>query len=238
VIATPTVLILGAGASVPRGFPTGGQLLAQARAQELHGLAEMIKPFGAPSAPDLHKAIANTGDKSLDAMLEYRPDLVPTGKVLMARALLNCEMRARGSRQDSQSEWYRELWACLDADSLENFRANPITIFTYNYDRSLEYFLISALCEKFLKSRAECAAALDCIGPFHLHGQLGQLPEFNPRSGPGHVSYGGDPSGITNADVNLAAQGITIISEAHPRSDGFLRARDALSTAKKVVFLG
>jgi len=148
VITTPTVLILGAGASAPRGFPTGGQLLAQARSQELYGLAEMIKPLPAAAAPALYEAIAQTGDRSLDAMLEYRSDLIQAGKTLMARALLYCESRAFPSREDSQTDWYRELWANLDADSLENFRANQITIFTYNYDRSLEHFLISALSPK------------------------------------------------------------------------------------------
>ena len=181
VITTPTVLILGAGASAPRGFPTGWQLLAQARAQELHGLAEMIKPVPATSAPALLQAIAGTGERSLDAMLEHRPPLVEAGKALMARALLYKEESALASRQDSQGEWYRELWAAMSASSLQSFRRNQLTILTYNYDRSLEYFLITALCERFQKSRLECAAMLDCIGPFHLHGQLGLLPELSPR---------------------------------------------------------
>jgi hypothetical protein len=237
VIQTPTVLILGAGASGPRGFPTGWELLAQARSQELSGLAEMIKPMPPMAAPALLQAIASTGERSLDVMLEHRQDLVEAGKTLMARALLYCEERALSSRHDGPGEWYRELWAALRTNSLEEFRRNQLTIVTYNYDRSLEYFLISALCARFQKSPFECAAALDCIGPIHLHGQLGPLPELLPNA-PGHVPYGCAGEGVTNANVQIAAQAIKIISEARPNDDGFLRARDALASAKKAIFLG
>jgi hypothetical protein len=237
VINLPTVLILGAGASKPRGFPTGGELLAQARAQELHGLVEMIKPAPASSARPLFEAISGTGEKSLDAMLEHRPALVEAGKALMARALLYREESALGSRQDAPGEWYRDLWGAMSTGSLADFRRNKVTVLTYNYDRSLEFFLITALCERFQKSRTECAAALDCIGPIHLHGQLGFLPELASNV-PAHVLYGCAGEGVTPSNVQIAAQNIKIIHEANPQEDVFIRARAALADAKKVVFLG
>jgi hypothetical protein len=91
VITIPTVLILGAGASAPRGFSTGGELLSQARRAGQSGLEEMIKPVSENYAEALSAAVRGTGDKSLDAMLELRSDLVQAGKALMARVLLNCE---------------------------------------------------------------------------------------------------------------------------------------------------
>jgi hypothetical protein len=97
--------------------------------------------------------------------------------------------------------------------------------------------LITALCQKYRKSRAVCGEALASIGPIHLHGQLGLLAELSPDS-PAHVSYGGGPFGINNSDVAQAAQGIKIIHEAHPTDEGFMKARDALSKAQKVAFLG
>ncbi len=75
------------------------------------------------------------------------------------------------------------------------------------------------------------------IGPIHLHGQLGLLPELSPHS-PGIVSYGCAPVGIINSDINLAAQGIKIIHEALPQDESFTKARIALSGTKKLVFLG
>ncbi len=140
VITTSTVLILGAGASASKGFPTGAQLLAEAREAGLAGVVEMIKPVERSHATGLYQAIAGTGDKSLDAMLEHRPDLVEAGKALMARALLNRENTSLTVMRDAGGEWYRDLWAALDANSLDNFQANQLTIVTYNYDRSLEYF--------------------------------------------------------------------------------------------------
>jgi hypothetical protein len=236
-INTPTVLILGAGASAPRGFPTGQQLLAEARRLNLESIVQMISPISRTSAAAFHQAITDTLDKSLDAMLERRADLIQAGKAYMARALLQYEARSRDQNYDGPGEWYRELWEAMDADSIERFRRNKLTIITYNYDRSLEYALASALREKFRVSGPECAVALDSIGPIHLHGQIGALPVFMTSS-PSTVLYGSTREGITPSDAQLGAQGIKIIHEAQPQDEGFLRARDALSHAERVVFLG
>ena len=63
--------------------------------------------------------------------------------------------------------------------TLQDFRANRATIFTYNYDRSPEDFLLRALRAKYRhKAREEYAQALDCVGPWHLYGRLGCLRDL------------------------------------------------------------
>lgn len=99
-ITKPTVMILGAGASMPYGFPSGEGLFNQACRMPLAVLADTIWPAARHFAPPLHLAVRESLDQSLDAMLELRADLVEAGKAFMARSLLLTEARARESVED------------------------------------------------------------------------------------------------------------------------------------------
>jgi hypothetical protein len=239
-LSKTTVLILGAGASAPYGFPTGWRMLEDARALKVHQIAEMIKPRPSSEAPPLFETLRHTGEKSIDAALEGQPDIREAGKAFIARRLLTDERnhRTKDPPVDPPGAWYRELFTAMLGGNLEDFRANPLSILTYNYDRSLEAFFINALAAKYRrKSREECAKALDCVGPWHLHGQLGGLPEL-PIPGAEPVEYGGSPEGLTDSDIASAAKAIQIVDEPHPHGEPFARARDAISTADRLVFLG
>jgi len=237
-VSRPTVLVLGAGASMPYGFPSGEGLLKQARILPAEQLANTIRPYTRSLVPLLESAVHGTLDRSLDAMLELRTDLVEVGKAFMARVLLECEFQHRSSRQDGNGAWYRGLWDAFDLRTLESFRATPLTLITYNYDRSLEYSLMRSLRERFQATNEECAQALDCVGPLHLHGRLGHLPGFELSSGPDVVGYGGGQGGISDSDCAAAARNIRIVHEPNPMDEAFMRARDAIASAERVAFLG
>jgi hypothetical protein len=240
VLREPTVFILGAGASHPYGFPSGQGLLQGARVHDEETLRRELRQLNRDSLqqiPAFRNALARTLEKSLDAMLEMRTDLSEVGKAFMARVLLECERSNRGRNLDPEGAWHRELWTAISAKSLEEVSQCALTIVTFNYDRSVEYALIGALEARFKRSRSECAEALASIGPIHLHGSLGVLPEFS-TPGQASVLYGGDSQEVTPVNCLNAAAGIRIIHEAHPNDEAFARARDALSTAKRVVFLG
>jgi hypothetical protein len=239
-LAKPTVLVLGVGASHPYGYPTGWELLKHARRYPVEAIAAQIKPRPSFEARALYEVLRATGDASIDAVLEEQEDIREAGKAFIARWLLNDERKARDARQrpDPEGAWYRELFGAMRAGSLEEFRRNPLMIVTYNYDRSLDNFLVDALSAKYRKhSREECANALDCIGPWHVHGQLGTLPE-RPAIGIAPVPYGGDANALTDSNVAEAAAGIKIMDEAHPNNDVLMLARDAISKADRLVFLG
>jgi len=176
-------------------------------------------------------------------MLELRGRLVAPGKALMARMLLVCEQNMLRPPDDREvtrypdAMWYENLWDAFDLRSLDSFSATPLTVVTFNYDRSLEYHLVRALRVRFEASDKECAEALDSIGPIHLHGQLGFLPGFSEDAGK-VVGFGGLPGGITAVDCIRAAQAIKILHEANPSDDAFARAQSAIAAAERVIFLG
>ncbi len=234
-IRTPTVFILGAGASAPHKFDTGETLLRNARMMSLETLTEYIKPLPRSGAPPLHDALINTGDLSIDAMLETRPDIHAPGKALMARMLLNQERTALSNHHVADRDWYGTLFTAMGAPNVEEALAQKVTFITYNYDRSLEYRLAEAWRVKFDPNRAVDPPSLRRMF-IHLHGQLGFLPEIGGEGAT--VSYGGSSEGITETDVLEASRVIKIVSEPHPDEPQFVKAREALSQAQRVIFLG
>jgi hypothetical protein len=234
VISTSTVFVLGAGASAPYEFDTGRGLLERARALSVHTIAERIAPLPRQGAPDLHDALGHTGESSIDAMLEARVNIQAPGKALMARLLLEQEREALKKRHTSARGWYRTLFSAMDAPSPQEALDQKIRFVTFNYDRSLEYFLWHAWRVKFNPDLVVDPAALRRMF-IHVHGQLGFLPEVG---GGVVVSYGGGAEEITDGDVLEASKSIKIISEPHPNDPQFVEARKAIKQADRLVFLG
>jgi hypothetical protein len=246
-LSKKTVVILGAGASMPYGFPSGQQLLQEAQSYETPDrLAGFINTPARAGAEAFFAALRGTLDQSIDAMLEtLPPPVVEGGKGFIARFLLDREYdaRTRGPKPHPDQKklgyrWLPHLWNILDFRSLKDFRATPIQFVTYNYDRSLEHALFEAITVKFPGSTPDqCREAMDCIGPIHLHGQLGPLPELAGASGT--VPYGGGgASGPTDKDCMIATQAIQIVHEPTPQSEPFIRARAAIAWADRIIFLG
>jgi hypothetical protein len=241
-IKVPTVFVLGAGASAPYGFDTGGGLMSRARALNKYELGKAIEPYPVTAVPKLLDTLHHSLDNSIDAMLEPREDITNVGKALIARLLLIQERAARESKHVTVpgrgGDWYRSLFAALDAPSLKEALAQPVTFITYNYDRSLEYALANAWRVRFCPD--ECVDPTSLRQMFiHLHGQLGYLPELGLEAGQkgNIVSYGGSEKEITDIDVRNAANTVQIIHEPQVDDPPFKAARQAIGSAKRVVFL-
>ena len=60
-------------------------------------------------------------------------------------------------------------------NSIETIFEN-VAFITFNYDRSLEFFLLTTLKNRYQKTEQECAAKLKNIPIVHLYGKLALLP--------------------------------------------------------------
>lgn len=162
-IRKKTVLVLGAGASQPYGYPTGKQL----RSNIISNCSVLTNP-GA-----LGKQLANMGysndqiwnfcrefhrttNKSIDAFLERRPEFMELGKVAIAQELIRCESEYT---LFNPNEWYSHLLNKLEIDS-EDFVPNMLSVVSFNYDRSLECCLFNRLKGSLGISDSECAEKL------------------------------------------------------------------------------
>ena len=186
-ITTPTVLVLGAGASYPYGFPTGVDLkrliceqfsTTRAVASQLLGC---LNPEGTKFAPDefskFREAFLKSGQPSVDAFLERRPEFLDVGKLAIAFCLMPFEKEENLYYPDPSrgGDWYEYLSVKLNS-SFEEFGQNRLSIITFNYDRSLEQYLLNSLINLHGKTRDECAEALAQIPIVHVYGQLGERP--------------------------------------------------------------
>ena len=140
-LSKPTVMILGAGASQPYGFKTGPKQLDWARSLGEQNLVNDIKPYPPMFVPQLRSTLRDTGERSIDAMLRADSPLLSAAKALMARELLRAERNLISPPAEQDTFWYRTLYAALPRNSLDEFRRSQLAIYTFNYDRSLDYFL-------------------------------------------------------------------------------------------------
>lgn len=95
-IATPTVLVLGAGASCPYGFPTAKQLrndVCKAFSSQDTPASRLLGDSAAPAKQflEFRDAFWRSGTPSVDAFLEGRPDFLHVGKLAIAYCLIRYE---------------------------------------------------------------------------------------------------------------------------------------------------
>ena len=198
-ITTPTVLILGAGASMPFGFPSGEELVScilkelegeepagsalvrihQAMAERKSARAVLTQAIDSIEPEMLidsfHEALFYSGRQSIDTFLEYNPQFLEVGKMAIASVLVPLENNR--TLFSTTPNWYKLLFNHLDT-RFEEFAENKLSILTYNYDRSLEQFLLTALRYSYRGMKAEydqCWEQLSKVPIIHLHGSLGEF---------------------------------------------------------------
>ncbi len=234
-ITKPTVLVLGAGASNPYGYPTGKNLkktIIEDLVRNGSKMRDLLINHQAKSEKEIiafRKALMRSGQASIDAFLEHQPHYIEIGKLVITVALAEKEnlddMFARG-------DWYEHLFRNLD-NSFEDFEKNNLSIITFNYDRSIETYLFNALKYSYGKREEDVARALSAIPIIHLHGQIGNLPWQNDLS---NRDYGNSDE---NFKLKTSSEGIRIIHEADvEKSDNFNKAKELLKNANQIYFLG
>lgn len=238
-IERPTVLVLGAGASIPYGFPSGHRLKKKIITTSPHEFVPSLTTKGVTEKSWRVKCeqfcddLKLSSQPSVDAFLERRPKDMELGKQLIAHVLISCENR--NSLCPADPDWYQYLWWQMDRD-FDAFRENKLAVITFNYDRSLEQFLLTALMKSYDKSLEEAAVELKSIPIIHVYGQLGLLEwQANDDQKADVRPYDIER---TRETIKIAARGIQILSEGQGESAQFRKAHDLLIAAERVYFLG
>lgn len=234
-IDTPTVLILGAGASSHLKYPLGSQLVDQICGWTWKDLFAFIpskrgKLLYNPRDIESFQARLSFGVySSVDAFLEKNPVDIPLGKFLIAKALKAKEDRSKLFSPNNPG-WYANLFRALFKDGKPNFEASRLSIITFNYDRSIEAFLYFALVGRGLSER-EAQVMLRKIPIIHVHGTMGDFPEVNYERT------------VTANELQKISAGIKIIHEIKERKSGFCspefrEANRLLHEAEVIAFMG
>lgn len=239
-ITETTTLILGAGASNPYGFPTGHEL--RQLLCDPNSIIGVQKGFPGDAVKTFSAAFLQSGMSSIDAFLARRGDhkvgrhgatFSEVGKDAIAYCLIQRE-RAESLHAFPEDHWYQYLWSFL-ADSLDSFGDNKLRIITFNYDRSLEYYLLTSLQHSFGITSHEAAQHLKKIPILHAYGQLAVLPELAVE---GQESRYYRPDVSDPAYIAAAARGIRVIDESRDDDEVFDQAFSYLKESRKICFLG
>lgn len=246
-----TVLILGAGASVPYGFPTGTKLrqnildlfkeeikndwdfrkhpriLGKYEKNEIWNYIRSIQ--GIDGLSRFISALQKSKKYSVDAFLERRTEFLEIGKALISMVLISKE--AEQYIDNAESDWYQYLLNEMEAP-VHEFLQNNITILTFNYDRSLEFYFFNSLKNSYGLSDDETVTLLQSIPIIHLHGTLGNLPFITNASSRLYNQVRSIEA------IKICSVNIKIIYENEIELERFKFAREHMEDADIVCFLG
>lgn len=220
-ISRPTTIVLGAGASVPFGFPSGRQLVDRLCSP---GIGHRLITAGFPErmVREFQTSLARSATASIDSFLENQPTYRELGKLGIAEVLVPCEVPDLLWKR-TETHLYEYLLQQLQCP-VADFVRNRLSVITFNYDRSFDVYLTEALRHRYALAHKDAVELASAIETIHVHGQLGSLNER---------AY--EPS---HALTQLAAQGLRIIHEDVTGSAAFVRARQLLRESERLVFLG
>ncbi len=232
-ITRPVVLVLGAGASWPYGFPLGQDLfdLALVPDSEKPKMRITLRQAGYPytDVANFQRELRGSDYNSVDMFLEHAPGHQRVGKAVMAYHIMSCEREIRLYNPPHEDDhWYKYLYTQLmHTPSFDEFADNELSIITYNYDRSLEFYLWKALQYGYQKSSAEARDMLLANIPIvYVHGNVGDL-----------MGRPYEPD-INLEDLKSADELISVVSENAEGHEPYRKARELIRHADHIVFLG
>jgi len=250
-IKEPTVFILGAGASYPYGLPIASELrkqicfkfahhyekLLESREKELWRREEMCQ-----RAKEFTNAFFKSSDQSIDVWLVKNPSFMQIGKQAIVSMILYGEHNGgfREKAPNPDQDWYSYLWKRLTDEfscpkDYNKFSQNEVDFITFNYDRSLDQFLLESLTNAFYDSfrdnaKPDILEQFNKRKPIHVYGQIAPLDWQGLESLP----YGKDPDSIWTGKF---ASNLKVIYEAQDTAE-VQNAHELIKKAKRIFFLG
>lgn len=247
-IKEKTVFIFGAGLSSDYHFPTDHQLrdkiIQDLELIEMSDHSKMATKriellermsFSQEELIKFKEGLQRGCFDTIDQFLETRKDprTIAIGKAAIAMALLSYESKAAFDTGFSNTCFYRFLFQkMVEGTSKETFKDNEVTIVTYNYDRSFEFFLWNTLRNHYEGIKeGEVDNIMKEIKIIHIHGMVGQMHWQDPN----FVNYGNE---VNYENLILAKNGIVIFNEIDGAHNKYKEAHRAILEAENVVFVG
>ncbi|MBS3964849.1 MAG: hypothetical protein KGZ80_10220 [Methylomonas sp.] len=238
-ITTNTLLIVGAGASVPYGYPTGVQLRNElCNPANLQGLTDFVdksliekfcEEFSSAQRYSIDSFLSHRADERIDSGCGNQSQCTfgQLGKLAIAHQLIKREISENLEKPvDPDDHWLMYLWSCMTRNDLskQDFKSNNIKIISFNYDRVIEQYLQTVIMSFYGVDRDEANELRKQIEIVHVYGTLQNLDDR--------------PYGKMD-DLSKAAECIKVIPEARTGDDKeFTRAKEIISWARKICFIG
>ena len=238
-IKTKTVFVLGAGSSMPYGFPSGAELrdtLCNELSADTPLRVTLLQEcgIGKSHCSNFGEALLRSSQPSIDSFLAKRADYAEVGKLAIAYELCRRESPLHLFRTDNDDHWYRALWAALERDAHNSalLGNNKVRFITFNYDRSLEFFLHESTKHTFNLSDEEALRAWQALPLLHVYGSLG---DFHPSAAKNARPYADK---VNEQDLRVAAAALRVVPDSRQDDKDFQTARNWFDWAERICFLG
>ena len=242
-IEHPTFLVLGAGTSAEYGFPTGRGLIREIYDRLTNETKEWFPlledcGFEVPLIIDFGDRLWQADPPSVDDFLAIpnnNAKFKDIGKAIIALFLILHETKEAITRTNDESEetkLYTFLYYRMGTDA-GSFKASAsrLSIFTFNYDRSLEYYLHQTLTNQLGDEKQ----ALDCLNYLHIYHVYGILC-------PPHYRDGSNGRPFTPAHdkqiIERCMKSMYMIGETNPDFAGIDRSYQLTAEVHNLCFLG
>lgn len=234
-VNNPLVLVVGAGASFPYGFPLGSQLrteICNIENDDSLLRASLVKHINLDDSllRNFAKSFRLSSVKSIDAFLAKRSEFESIGKLAIAASLISKSTK-KTKEYDLEDNWYLELWNLLISgiNSHNELKNNKLRIITFNYDYSLESFIHSSIVHTFGVSDTDAFSVLKNIPILHVYGSIRSLDSSNTLT---------DEPVFNAESLKYGAKNIKVIPESRDDDEVFVNARTWFDWAKNIFFLG
>jgi len=158
--------------------------------------------------------------------------------------ILNIENKScfREEVKNPDEDWYFELYKRLTReftgkDGYKEFGKIPIAFITFNYDRSLEYFLFDSLLHSFEGAdRQKIKDQLAQIPIIHVYGRIAGL-EWESESNPPLLEYGNRNKEFALVNLIKIIDNVYVVHEERTNPE-IQKAHEEISKAERIFFLG
>lgn len=247
-IETKTLLILGAGASVPYGYPTGQELREELcnlnMLKDLYilnpeysnriivherGVELFCQAFKASQIFSIDAFLAKRGNEDIgkqpSGIHNTFGSYETCGKSAIACRLIERETHTPHLPEPTDDHWLQYLWNLMNDAPASKFKDNQLKIISFNYDRVIEQYFQTVIKNLYGVNNDEATDLRKSIEIIHVYGNLQDL-EDRP--------YGEKPN-----DFSKVADCIKVIPEAREADDQlFEKAKEMIGWANKICFIG
>jgi len=245
-----TVFVIGAGAHVPYGFPSGAQLRSAILDTDGNRKNEILKwskeknlPSKSQDVDAFLTSFQNTS-VTIDQFLASRREYDFIGRCMIVFALAHHENLIDNNKaaEAKQDQWYRSLMKIID-DSMRYDPSgswNPAFI-TFNYDRLLDFQLFHYCKEIIHKGNPNNREVYKWMESrfkiYHVFGQLDFLP--GQKEGCDGREYGsGFRQSAPSDSVEKIRTSYFEIGQDEEFSAHCAQIREEIKKAERLIFLG
>jgi len=180
--------------------------------------------------------------ESIDLFLSRQPRFKEVGKLAILLSVLRHERESRFAHnaKEPDRDWYSFLYdrmtrESISKDGYKEFAQNKVAFITFNYDRSLEYFLFRSLHSFEDATPEKVREQINQITISHVYGKLAPLP-WQDNDASKALEYGVDDS-TSYGRLPDMIQNMYVVHEERMNPE-LEKAREEIRKAERIFFLG